>query len=40
MYTLNLFLLVYLHRWSCCGVYCTHNCFSAFTIFAYGTCLV
>jgi len=27
MYTLNLLLLVYLHRWSCCCVCCTHNWF-------------
>jgi len=27
MYTLNLFLVVYLHSWSCCRVYCTHNWF-------------
>jgi hypothetical protein len=27
MYTLNLFLLVHLHRWSCCCVYCKHNWF-------------
>jgi len=40
MYTLNLFLLVYLHRWSCYGLYCTHNWFSALTGFGYGTSLV
>jgi len=32
MYTLNLFLLVYLHRWSCCDVFCTHNWFCTYTL--------
>ena len=35
IYTLNLFLLVYLHRWSCCDVYCAHNWF----LHIYNFCL-